>query len=50
MVVLDYNSGVLNRLDRLTSANYGIPINTNLCKNKFIKNNHTSSYFNIHSR
>ena len=36
-VVLDYNSGMLNRLDRLTSANYGMPINTSLCKNKFIK-------------
>ncbi|WP_373479814.1 EcoRI family type II restriction endonuclease [Geminocystis sp.] len=23
-------------LDRLTSANYGMPINTNLCNNKFI--------------
>lgn len=37
MVTLDYNSGLLNRLDRLTSANYGMPINTNLCKNKFVK-------------
>ncbi|MEA5619984.1 EcoRI family type II restriction endonuclease [Cronbergia sp. UHCC 0137] len=37
VVILDYNSGMLNRLDRLTSANYGMPINTNLCKNKFIK-------------
>ena len=37
IVVLDYSSGMLNRLDRLTSANYGMPINTNLCKNKFIK-------------
>lgn len=36
LVKLDYNSGMLNRLDRLTSANYGMPINTNLCKNKFI--------------
>lgn len=36
IVKLDYNSGVLNRLDRLTSANYGMPINTNLCKNKFV--------------
>jgi type II restriction enzyme len=36
-VRLEYNSGMLNRLDRLTSANYGMPINTNLCKNKFIK-------------
>jgi type II restriction enzyme len=37
IVTLDYNSGMLNRLDRLTSANYGMPINTNLCKNKFVK-------------
>lgn len=36
-VVLDYTSGLLNRLDRLTSANYGMPINTNLCQNKFVK-------------
>lgn len=39
VVTLDYNSGTLNRLDRLTAANYGMPINTNLCKNKFIKHN-----------
>jgi type II restriction enzyme len=37
VVQLVYNSGMLNRLDRLTSANYGMPINTNLCTNKFIK-------------
>ncbi len=37
IVKLEYNSGMLNRLDRLTSANYGMPINTNLCTNKFIK-------------
>lgn len=30
---------MLNRLDRLTSANYGMPINTNLCENKFVKHN-----------
>lgn len=36
IVQLEYNSGMLNRLDRLTSANYGMPINTNLCKNKFV--------------
>ncbi len=39
VVKLEYNSGMLNRLDRLTSANYGMPINTNLCKNKFVKHN-----------
>lgn len=37
-VILEHDSGILNRLDRLTAANYGMPINTNLCKNKFIKN------------
>jgi len=36
-VNLEYNSGMLNRLDRLTSANYGMPINKNLCVNKFVK-------------
>jgi len=35
-VILEYNSGMLNRLDRLTAANYGMPINTNLCKNRFV--------------
>lgn len=39
VVVLEYNSGLLNRLDRLTAANYGLPINTNLCKNKFVHHN-----------
>ena len=39
VVKLEYNSGRLNRLDRLTAANYGMPINTNLCENKFIKHN-----------
>ena len=37
VVKLEYNSGMLNRLDRLTAANYGLPINTNLCKNKFVQ-------------
>lgn len=37
VVKLEYNSGMLNRLDRLTSANYGMPINKNLCINKFVK-------------
>lgn len=37
VVTLEYNSGTLNRLDRLTSANYGMPINKNLCVNKFVK-------------
>ncbi len=38
IITLTYNSGILNRLDRLTSANYGMPINTNLCKNKYVNN------------
>lgn len=37
VVKLEYNSGILNRLDRLTAANYGLPIDTNLCMNKFVK-------------
>lgn len=37
VVTLEYDSGSLNRLDRLTAANYGMPINTNLCKNRFVK-------------
>lgn len=36
VVTLEYKSSTLNRLDRLTAANYGMPINTNLCKNKFV--------------
>lgn len=36
-VTLEYNSGMLNRLDRLTSANYGMAINKIHCKNKFVK-------------
>ena len=36
VVTLIYNSGILNRLDRLTASNYGMPFNKNLCKNKFI--------------
>lgn len=37
IVTLEYSSGMLNRLDRLTTANYGMPINSNLCENKFVK-------------
>lgn len=39
VVSLAYNSGMLNRLDRLTAANYGMSINKNLCRNKFIRHN-----------
>ena len=41
-VTLVYNDGTLNCLDRLTAANYGMPINTNLCKNRFVKCNGTT--------
>lgn len=36
-IVLDCASGKINRIDRLTAANYGMPINQNLCVNKFVK-------------
>ena len=36
---ISYDDGTLNRLDRLTAANYGMPINTNLCENKFVSVN-----------
>ena len=39
VVNLIHNSGALNRLDRLTAANYGMEINKNVCKNKIITNN-----------
>lgn len=42
VVTLVYNDGTLNRLDRLTAANYGMPINTNLCKNRFVECNGAS--------
>lgn len=38
-VTLTYNNGALNRLDRLTASNYGMPINTNLCENRFVQCN-----------
>jgi len=37
IVVLNYDSGTLNRLDRLSSPDYGMSFNTNLCVNKFVK-------------
>lgn len=42
IVTLTYNAGDLNRLDRLTVSNYGMPINTNLCENKYVKCNDTT--------
>lgn len=38
-VILDSSSGSLNRLDRLTSANYGLKINENHCENLIISVN-----------
>lgn len=35
-VVLRHDTGALNRIDRLTSANYSLPINRNCCENIFI--------------
>ncbi len=35
-VLLEYNSSNLNRIDRLTAANYSMPINHNLCENRIV--------------
>lgn len=35
-VLLEYNSSNLNRIDRLTAANYSMPINHNLCENRVV--------------
>lgn len=35
-VNLQYDSGTLNRIDRLTAVNYSMPINTNLCENRVV--------------
>ena len=35
-VVLKHDAGSLNRIDRLTSSNYSLPINKNSCENIFI--------------
>jgi type II restriction enzyme len=35
-VVLKEDNGTLNRIDRLTSSNYSLPINQNSCENIFI--------------
>ena len=36
-VKIKHNSGEMNRIDRVTAANYSMPINQNHCKNIFIK-------------
>mgnify|MGYP002724409760 FL=1 len=35
-VTLQYDASNLNRIDRLTAANYAMPINTNLCENRVV--------------
>lgn len=35
-VTLRYDASNLNRIDRLTAANYAMPINTNLCENRVV--------------
>jgi type II restriction enzyme len=35
-VVLKHDDGLLNRIDRITSANFGLPINKNSCENLII--------------
>ena len=37
VVSLEHDSGVINRIDRLTAANYGMAINMNHCVNKFVQ-------------
>lgn len=37
-VEIKHNSGAMNRIDRVTAANYCMPINCNYCKNIFIAN------------
>ncbi len=37
--ILKHDIGSLNRIDRLTSANYSLPINQNSCENIFISTN-----------
>lgn len=39
LYTISYDDGTLNRLDRLTAANYGMPINENLCENRFVSGN-----------
>ena len=43
-VTLPYNAGSLNRLDRLTASNYGMPINTNLCIKRRVSHNNMERY------
>ena len=38
-VELKYTDGALNRIDRLTAANYSLPINQNNCENIFVSVN-----------
>ncbi|WP_436358348.1 EcoRI family type II restriction endonuclease [Mycoplasma sp. 480] len=46
-VTLNFRSGKINRLDKLTAANFGMPFNQNLVQNKFIK--HKNYYIMLQS-
>lgn len=41
-IAIKHNSGAMNRIDRVTAANYCMPINRNYCKNIFINNKKSS--------
>lgn len=41
-VEIKHNSGAMNRIDRVTAANFCMPINCNYCKNIFISNRNSS--------
>lgn len=41
-IEIKHNSGEINRIDRVTAANYCMPINVNYCKNIFISHNKSS--------
>ncbi|QJB25113.1 EcoRI family type II restriction endonuclease [Limnospira fusiformis] len=41
-VEIRHNSGTMNRIDRVTAANYCMKINNNYCKNIFIGHNNSS--------
>jgi type II restriction enzyme len=41
-IEIKHNSGAMNRIDRVTAANYCMPINRNYCKNIFISHDKAS--------
>ena len=48
-VQLVHNSGLLNRIDRVTAANYSAPINSNYCRNQFIETENVKQMLQIPS-